>query len=205
MTGKKRKRLYSLVYTATGEPVYIEDAGHLLKISGVLLQGMDTDILLLSPTANHVPGAEYIEIVQPTLPEWCEVLRRTDDPLVFEQEADGTIKAVHRKQQYAISGAIQQKVWVRDEFLCLFCGLRMGDVQLTVDHFMPLELGGANEMANYASCCRQCNKAKGSMHPERFCSTHQLDYSGLVQYLAGDQSMHMVGHLWKVLAEVFAS
>lgn len=179
---KKRKRLYSLTYPATGRPAYVEDAGHLLKMSGVLLQGMFANFLLLSPTAVPVTP-DQIHVIIPTLEEWCEVLRRSDDPLFFEQDESGQIKACHRKQQRAISGAIQQKVFQRDGYKCMFCGKAMGDVQLTVDHFVPLELGGANEMGNYISACRQCNKAKGSVHPKEYCESRGLCYEALCMYL----------------------
>jgi 5-methylcytosine-specific restriction endonuclease McrA len=40
---------------------------------------------------------------------------------------------------------VQQKVWAADGFQCVYCGAKMGETLLTVDHFVPLELGGANE------------------------------------------------------------
>ena len=45
-----RKRLYGLTYRG-GLPAFFDDAGHLIKISGVLWQGMDLNILTLMPTA----------------------------------------------------------------------------------------------------------------------------------------------------------
>jgi len=188
-----RKRLYELRYDATGEPIYVEDAGHLFKISGVLFQGMDTNVLFLSPTANDLKKGYQVR--QPSLEEWCEVLRRTDDPLVFEQDETGTIKAIHRKQQFAISGAIQQMIWARDQFQCLYCGKQMGDVQLTIDHFDPLEQGGENTQYNLLSACRQCNKRKGNMDPEDYCFKNDLDYEGLCLYLRGDAPLMFIGHL----------
>lgn len=200
--GKGRKRLYGLEYSGSG-PAYIEDAGQILKISGILFQGMGQNLLLLAPNANLTGDIETclgccereIHIAAPDLATWCEILRRTDDPLVYEQDETGTIKAIHRKQEFAISGAVQQQIWVRDEFRCLFCGKKMGDVQLTVDHFIPLEAGGANDETNYVSACRQCNKRKGKLAPQVYCARHGLDYDGLCLYLAGRCSLSFVLHL----------
>lgn len=188
---KKRKRLYQLSYPGGG-PAYVEDAGHLLKISGILMQGMGFDLLLLSPTAGKI---DTLATIQPTLEEWCEILRRTDNPLVYEQDETGTIKAIHRKQEYAISGAIQQQIWARDGFRCMYCGQPMGKVQLTVDHFVPLELGGANQSDNLISACRRCNKHKGKIPPQEYCTKNRLDYLGLRAYLDKKASTHFINHL----------
>lgn len=186
-----RKRLYKLAYRETHKPIYVEDAGNTLKLSGVLLQGMGTSVLLLSPTAND---ATMPEIVQPTIEEWCEIIRRTDDPLAFEEDETGTIKAIHRKQERAISGTVQQRIWARDRFQCMYCGVTMAQSALAVDHFVPLELGGQDEESNYLTACFKCNKRKGSQAPEDFCAASGLDFEGLRMYLDGRASKAMIAH-----------
>jgi len=188
-------RLYELKYPNTDRPVYIEDAGHLLKISGILLQGQGENILLMSPTANQLIVPNDICLADPTLEEWCAILKQTDDPVFFKDNEHWNPKAIVRKQQYAISGAIQQKVWARDGFQCLYCGAKMGDVQMTVDHFIPLEMGGDNDLSNYISACKRCNKKKGAIGPTTFCKQEVLDYDGLWQYLHGKSSLSFIGHL----------
>ena len=191
-----RKRLYQLRYETTDEPIYIEDLGNLLKISGILLQGMGTTTIAVSPSGNIGTDAfKNIRVIKPPLDEWCEILRRTDDPLYFEQDETGTIKAIHRKAQRAISGAIQQQIWARDGFRCMLCGQPMGKVQLTVDHWTPLELGGINDASNYLSCCRSCNKLKGSRDPSEYCLTMGFDYNGICLYLEGIIPASTITHL----------
>jgi 5-methylcytosine-specific restriction endonuclease McrA len=65
----------------------------------------------------------------------------------------------------------------------MYCGARMGKAQMSIDHFIPLELGGANNTSNYLTACRRCNKDKGSMPPREWCEMKGLDYDGLIQYL----------------------
>ncbi len=40
-------------YSSIDRPVYLKDVGSLLKISGLVLQGMGTEIVLLLPTAER--------------------------------------------------------------------------------------------------------------------------------------------------------
>jgi hypothetical protein len=194
MMGKKRRPLYQLRYPGRG-PAYLEDVGNRLKISGLVLQGEEATFIVMTPQSSEVHGL-YVE--KADLETWSELLRQSDDPLIFEQEEGGReIKAVHRKVRFAISGAIQQWVWARDFFRCAYCGREMDGrhVQLTVDHFVPLELGGANDESNYLSACRKCNKDKGAILPEEFCRSKGLDYDGLVLYLSGKAPMSFVAHL----------
>jgi 5-methylcytosine-specific restriction endonuclease McrA len=60
--------------------------------------------------------------------------------------------------------------------------LEMGGVliqeQLVMDHHIPFEKGGKLEAGNTVCLCKQCNGAKGTSHPERFYSGHELDPKG---------------------------
>lgn len=190
---KKRKRLFQLTYPGGG-PAWLEDVGNRLKIAGIVLQGEGVTFAVLTPQASEVDG---LNVVRADLETWSELLRRSDDPLVFEADGGGEVKVVHRKVSFAISGVVQQTVWHRDRFRCMYCGRKMDGryVQLTVDHFMPLELGGANDESNYLAACRKCNKDKGAIHPEEFCKSRGLDFRGLELYLAGQAPASFVAHL----------
>lgn len=158
-------------------PVLRGDIGSLLKIEGLVVGGAGAQAILMLPdTANCDPDNKY----HLSLEEWTDYLQRSDMPEVLIMPA----KAFHRKVRYEISGAVQQKVWVADGYRCLYCRRPMGAVQLTIDHFLPLELGGANNTSNYLSACRKCNKDKGSQHPRDFCSDRGLDFDDFVVYLS---------------------
>lgn len=188
------KRFYQMILG--DRPAYMGDIGNILQISGILLEGAGQSMILLMPgssidSTDH-PNHEAIvfhEVHKPSPEEWSEILRMSDDPSVFELDKSGLIKAIHRKLRYQISGAVQQKIWARDEFGCVFCERKMGEVQLTIDHWIPLELGGTNDETNYLSACRKCNKRKGNLHPEEWCRQRSLDYQHYVQYLASCSSI----------------
>lgn len=190
------KRLYGLTYRG-GLPAFFEDAGSTIKISGLLWQGMDLNVLTLMPTAcpeRIEDDPSSVRVLMPSLDEWQELLKRTDDPVIFQENGHGT-KEIVRKAQFAISGAVQQRIWVRDGCMCLYCGQPMGKVQLTVDHFIPLEMGGTNDEHNLVTACRQCNKRKGKEPPEPWCKLNGYDYDGLKDYLAGRLTLAWVAHL----------
>lgn len=182
------KRFYLAHYeNQPDREVLFVDIGNLLKISGVLYQGMGSNLLLLSPSADDVLrssiGPVLLRIEQPSVEEWSEIIRQSDDPEMFIGEVGGVNKILHRKQRFEISGHVQQKVWARDGFSCIYCNRRMGDVQLTIDHWISLENGGVNDDTNYVSACRKCNKSKGSMDPKDFCEQYGHDYAAIDQYV----------------------
>ena len=57
----------------------------------------------------------------------------------------------------------RETVLSRDKYRCVKCG---GRECLTVDHIVPLSLGGSNLLANLQTLCQPCNVAKGAAMPE---------------------------------------
>ncbi|WP_339091895.1 HNH endonuclease signature motif containing protein [Variovorax paradoxus] len=54
------------------------------------------------------------------------------------------------------------RVLDRDEWTCQYCGARLfTNDEATVDHIIPVSLGGANEDANMRAACKPCNTTKG--------------------------------------------
>lgn len=157
-------------------PVF-EDIGSELTIGGVVLHGLGQTYVLLLPDVDIPKGYEEatfggisneIRFASPNLNEWGEIIRQSDNPQVFVGEAGLLAKTLHRKSQYQISGEVQQRIWMLDGFACVYCGARMGDRLMTIDHFIPLEEGGVNDESNYVTACRKCNKRKGNMMPLAF-------------------------------------
>ncbi|CAN5950998.1 unnamed protein product [Sphagnum jensenii] len=167
----------------THRPAVYGDLGHLLKIQGLVIGGEGAQAVLMLPgesvSNGKYPPPEY----GLSLEDWTDFLARTDNPeiLVMPQ------KAFHRKVRYEISGAVQQKVWVADGCKCVYCGTQMGKSPMSIDHFEPLETGGANNTSNFLTACKKCNKDKGSMPPRDWCKLKGYDYDSFVDYLANRQ------------------
>ena len=159
-------------------PGYWGDVGNLIKVEGLVVGGMKSRMVLMLPEApKEIPFPDEAKWLDAK--EWTDFLVQSDNPEVLIMPA----KAFHRKLRYEISGTVQQKVWVADGYKCMFCGAKMGQALMTIDHFTPLEMGGKNDSSNYLTADKKCNKLKGSMDPRVWCADRKLDYDFFVEYL----------------------
>ncbi len=60
-----------------------------------------------------------------------------------------------------------QTLFRRDASLCLYCGLRFSDRDLSRDHVTPLSHGGADVWNNVVTACKRCNNHKAGRSPEQ--------------------------------------
>lgn len=58
------------------------------------------------------------------------------------------------------SSMVRMRVMKRDRFQCTYCGAPGTDVELEVDHIIPVAGGGSNHMSNLTTACRACNQQK---------------------------------------------
>lgn len=67
----------------------------------------------------------------------------------------------HRKKSSGyISGAIRYEVFKRARFRCELCGISAGEKALEVDHIIPRNHGGSDDISNFQSLCYSCNAMK---------------------------------------------
>lgn len=67
----------------------------------------------------------------------------------------------------AVSRRLRYEILRRDDYSCRYCGGRAPDVQLTVDHVIPVTLGGSDEPGNLVAACTACNAGKSSVNPDQ--------------------------------------
>ena len=60
----------------------------------------------------------------------------------------------------AIPPKIRKAVRERDNYTCQYCGKKVYGSQAQVDHILAVANGGANELENYITACKVCNRAK---------------------------------------------
>jgi hypothetical protein len=176
-------RFYQLEFRH--RPVLHGDVGSMLKIDGLVVGGGGARAILLLPSAQALQGDTRVEHL--TDEQWSDWLQRSDDPEILVPNPDGSAslpKIFQRKVRWEVSGAVQQRVWARDNFACMYCGIKMGSAVLSIDHWLSLEMGGKNDPSNYLSSCRKDNKDKAAMHPRDWCKLKGLDYDFFVGYLA---------------------
>ena len=54
----------------------------------------------------------------------------------------------------------------RDDHICLYCGERFSERELSRDHVRPLVKGGQDVWENVVTACKVCNSSKGGRTPE---------------------------------------
>lgn len=77
---------------------------------------------------------------------------------ILEDARPADIEQPKRYGRKPISTTKALSVFDRDGYACKHCGTRKG---LTVDHIIPLFLGGSDEMENLQTLCGPCNSRKG--------------------------------------------
>ena len=70
---------------------------------------------------------------------------------------------VRRRREQA--GMKRLRIYMRDKFLCQYCGEKKNAAELTLDHILPRSRGGDNAPVNIATACIQCNNRKGDRTP----------------------------------------
>jgi HNH endonuclease len=66
----------------------------------------------------------------------------------------------------AVSKRLRYEVLRRDNYTCRYCGAKAPDVKITVDHVVPVALGGTDEPSNLVAACDACNDGKTSASPD---------------------------------------
>jgi 5-methylcytosine-specific restriction endonuclease McrA len=62
----------------------------------------------------------------------------------------------------------KRRVFERDKWQCQLCGCKVKRTaqwhprQATIDHIVPLALGGEHKYANVQTACMECNSKKGA-------------------------------------------
>jgi 5-methylcytosine-specific restriction endonuclease McrA len=60
-----------------------------------------------------------------------------------------------------------QNIFLRDKYICAYCGQRKRKSELTRDHIKPIVQGGKNSWMNLITACKPCNQKKGGRTPKQ--------------------------------------
>ena len=59
-----------------------------------------------------------------------------------------------------------EALFARDACICLYCGGRFQENQLSRDHVTPISRGGSDDWKNVVTACKRCNNYKAGRSPE---------------------------------------
>lgn len=71
-------------------------------------------------------------------------------------------------QREPITPRTRYEVFERDGYTCQYCGAKASDVELHVDHIVPVSKGGGNGLDNLVTACATCNLGKSDLATTRF-------------------------------------
>ena len=79
------------------------------------------------------------------------------------------------------------RIFERDAYRCVYCGVQFPAEELTVDHVEPRVRGGDRSDGNLVTACRACNTLKGHRRLSDFL---------LAEKVARDNFFHYAIHVW---------
>ena len=71
-------------------------------------------------------------------------------------------KKENKNKRDNISPSVRHRILKRDRHTCQGCGARAPDVELEVDHVIPVSKGGTDDDSNLKTLCKECNIGKGN-------------------------------------------
>ena len=88
-----------------------------------------------------------------------DIMPNTIIPISFlpEEEKNKKIKKIRSP----LSPKLRMDVFKRDKFVCQYCGACGPDIELEIDHIIPVSRGGTDELSNLKTACWDCNRGKG--------------------------------------------
>lgn len=72
----------------------------------------------------------------------------------------------YRRQNF-VPGLNNALLFRRDDYLCMYCGNKFKEIDLTRDHIVPKVQGGKDVWKNVVAACQRCNHHKGGRTPEQ--------------------------------------
>lgn len=80
--------------------------------------------------------------------------------LTFIEKRGESVYDHRKKSSGYISGTIRYEVLKRAKFRCELCGISADEKALEVDHILPRNHGGSEDISNFQSLCYSCNALK---------------------------------------------
>ena len=127
-----------------------------------LLLNADASPVSMLPlsTIGWQEAIRYMVLNKATVLEWY------DDWIVHSASWETRVPAVimlHEFQKKKTNVRYsKQNVFLRDEYICQYCGVEVNRKTATLDHVLPSSMGGLSTWENSVCACGSCNGKKGS-------------------------------------------
>lgn len=74
------------------------------------------------------------------------------------------IKKTRSKERRKVTASDRYRILKRDNFRCVACGAKAGDIELQIDHIVPISKGGLTTDDNLQALCVTCNIGKSNVY-----------------------------------------
>src|SRR5271166_4464914 len=98
---------------------------------------------------DQVTAAERHELIALCHAKFDQFLEKRADPWSHRRKSAGYV-----------SGTLRYEVLKRAAFRCVLCGASAEDRALEVDHIVPRNAGGSDDLSNFQALCYSCNAMK---------------------------------------------
>lgn len=129
---------------------------------------------------------DWQESIRYMVLEKADVLAWYDDWVIHSEKWSTRVPAVimlHEYQKVKTTVRLSKKnIFLRDQYVCQYCDRDVRDREATLDHVLPLSLGGRSSWDNLSTSCKPCNYRKGNktkMKPKRL--PYRPDFWELVE------------------------
>ena len=116
---------------------------------------------------NLMEDAEIFTSVNKAVEVIKRARKKTTNYYVYDTETRCICwKNYKRRKQY--SRGTRELIYKQANGCCQLCGRKITYEQATLDHVIPLVMGGIDSVENLQLSCNQCNQLKGNILPETF-------------------------------------
>ena len=110
---------------------------------------------------NRVAGYEIPDFDQLTHSEVLALISLCESKITdYVAKRGDRIWSHRRKSEGYVSGTLRYEVLKRAKFRCELCGVMDADKALEVDHIVPRNHGGTDDISNFQALCYSCNAMK---------------------------------------------
>ncbi len=127
-----------------------------------IVKNMVGKVLTNRNVVKRVGKAYRLELTETPSPSQISELVAICEAKVeeYEQRRGEKIWSHRAKSAGYISGTVRYEVLKRAQFHCELCGISADEKALEVDHILPRNAGGTDELLNYQALCYSCNAMK---------------------------------------------
>lgn len=114
---------------------------------------------------------DWQEAIRYLVLDKVEVLEWYEDWTVHSATWETKVPAVIMLKEYqkpkSTMRLSKRNIFLRDEYVCQYCGTHVTDQTATLDHVHPVSLGGKTTWENSTTACKPCNYRKAA-HTDKF-------------------------------------